>query len=561
MLPDSGGGWMLLSIVGFLVILGPLVIFHEFGHYIFARIFNVKAEAFSIGFGPKLWKKQMGETELRISAIPLGGYVKLLGEDRESQLSPEEQKRALHRQAPWKRFFIFFGGPLFNFLLAIFIFMAILAIGEPQIGNLIGRVVKNSPAARDGFRSGDLVLQVDGKPVKLFEDFMNVVGDNPGKPVHFQVLHAGQTQPTDLTVIPESTDGYSLYGEATHIGDIDGIYPSPRVAEVGIPNPQSLAGKAGFKTGDVITELNGSPMKSWEDLQSIFEKSAAGTNFSFKVERSPEDAKSSAASPSTFTVSLVKPADATSLDSAWGLYSSELFVAKTVPKSPADVAGLKAGDRIVSVSGKPIESFFDLKDEVQNAGEKDGKVQVKWERAGKFMDATITPTETTTRNALLKVAKNYTIGIMPMLVMADPQMVIERIWNPFKLLWKGSERMVVFSWRNLVSIQKMFTGDVSTATLGGPIMIGKIAGESLSRGLIAFLNLMAILSIGLGVLNILPVPVLDGGHLLLLCIESIRGKPLAMRTMEIVQGGGLIALLMLMVIVFKNDFVRLSLFN
>src|SRR3954469_21030317 len=101
------------SLLGFLIILGPLVVVHEFGHYIFARLFNVKAEIFSIGFGPRLWSKQLGETQLRVSAIPLGGYVKLLGEEGDAELSADDQKRALQKQAPWKRFFIFFGGPLF----------------------------------------------------------------------------------------------------------------------------------------------------------------------------------------------------------------------------------------------------------------------------------------------------------------------------------------------------------------------------------------------------------------------------------------------------------------
>ena len=206
--------------------------------------------------------------------------------------------------------------------------------------------------------------------------------------------------------------------------------------------------------------------------------------------------------------------------SAWGLFSSELFIEKVVPKSPAAEAGLLAGDRVIAVGGavggrpaKRVESFFDLKDEVQAAGEKDGKVQMQWERDGKTQTAFISPTTTQQRNAVLKVTKQYTIGIMPMLVMTEPVMVTDQIWNPFTLVWKGTERMVVFSWRNLVSIGKMFSGDVSVATLGGPIMIGKIAGESLERGLIAFLTTMAVLSIGLGVLNVLPIPVLDGGHL------------------------------------------------
>ena len=126
----------MLSIIGFLIILAPLVIVHEFGHYIFARIFGVKAEIFSIGFGPRLFARQLGETELRVSAIPLGGYVKLLGEERDVELSAEDKKRSLHSQAAWKRFFIFFGGPLFNFMFAILVFMVILVLGEPHIASV-----------------------------------------------------------------------------------------------------------------------------------------------------------------------------------------------------------------------------------------------------------------------------------------------------------------------------------------------------------------------------------------------------------------------------------------
>ena len=122
-------GPLLKAVIGFVIILGPLVFVHELGHFLFARLFNVKAEVFSIGFGPRLLSRKWGETDFRLAAIPLGGYVKLLGEDREAEMPPELAGRALHRQAPWKRFFIFFGGPLFNFLFAILVFMLILVIG------------------------------------------------------------------------------------------------------------------------------------------------------------------------------------------------------------------------------------------------------------------------------------------------------------------------------------------------------------------------------------------------------------------------------------------------
>jgi regulator of sigma E protease len=135
--------------------------------------------------------------------------------------------------------------------------------------------------------------------------------------------------------------------------------------------------------------------------------------------------------------------------------------------------------------------------------------------------------------------------------------LIERTFNPFVVAYEGVSKMVTLSWRNLVSLGKMVVGDVSVRTLGGPILIGKIAGESMARGLITFLGTMAILSIGLGVLNILPIPVLDGGHIMLLGVEAIRGKPLQMRQLEIVQQVGLALVLLLMVIVMRNDFTRL----
>ena len=134
------------SVFAFIIILVPLVVFHEFGHFVFAKIFGVKAEVFSVGFGPRLFGKQIGETDFRLSAIPMGVYVKLLGEDREAPLSAEDQKRSLHSQKAWKRFFIFSGGPLFNFILAAFIFMVILMVGEPQLASVAGRVVHGSAA-------------------------------------------------------------------------------------------------------------------------------------------------------------------------------------------------------------------------------------------------------------------------------------------------------------------------------------------------------------------------------------------------------------------------------
>lgn len=549
------------SLMAFVIILVPLVVFHEFGHFFFARLFGVKAEIFSVGFGPRLWSKQWGETEFRLSAIPLGGYVKLLGEDRDAPLSPEDAPRALHRQKPWKRFFIFLGGPLFNFILAIFIFMVMMVAGEPQVASVIGRVVKNSPAEKLGFQSGDLILELDGKPVKKYDEVYLFLNENPGRTVGVTVRHPESSQPVTIQANTSSHIGFSMYGESTAVGEIDGILPAARSNVVGISNPTSEGAKGGLKTGDKITQFNQKDVSTWEEIDALYEKVAPGARFEVKFVRE----KSLGRSGKPVSFFLLKPQPAAEgvspsgkdFGTDFGIYSSELFVEKTIDKSPAEVGGVKAGDRLISIGGQKVMSFFELKNAVQKSGEKDGKVELRGERNGQLFVLNLVPTSTTVRDPVLNKTVQYTIGVMPMLVFAEPVTFVERILNPFKLVYLGTERMISFSWRNLVSLRKMVTGAVSMGTIGGPIMIGKIAGESLTRGFFAFLTNMAVFSIGLGVLNILPVPVLDGGHLLLLGIEIVRGKQLTLRQMEIVQGVGLIFILALMGVAFHNDIARL----
>lgn len=545
----------MLSVLGFLIMLGPLVIVHEFGHYLFARLFGVRAEAFSVGFGPRLWARQIGETEWRLSAIPLGGYVKLLGEDREAEISPEEQARALHRQPRWKRLLIFSGGPLFNFLFAIVVYMAILVIGEPQVASVVGRVVQDSAAEKAGFMSGDRILQVNGQPVRFFEDVVQVIVHNPGQPVRMRVLHPGAGAPSELTITPSVQSGFTMYGENKEVGKIEGLLANPRAAQVGVANPQSSAGKAGLRTGDQILRFNGAELGSWEELEAAYAQAPAGHRFEMTVKRVD--------SGQELRAMLVKPgvtASATPAQ-AWGLHSSELFVADTVPGSPAAKAGLRKGDRLAAVGGEPIHSFFGLKEAVQRWGERERKVRLTWEREGSMLSEVLVPTESPGQDPLLNKTTEYTVGVAPMLAFSPPATVIEQVWNPLTLVARSTYRVASFTYRQFVSIGKMFTGEVSVKTLGGPILIGKIAGEQLTRGLIAFLSTMAVLSIGLGVLNILPIPVLDGGHILLLVVEAIRRKPLTLRQMELIQGFGLSLILLLMIVVMKNDLTRLPFFN
>jgi regulator of sigma E protease len=540
-----------LSIIGFIVVLIPLVVVHEFGHFFFAKLFNVRADAFSIGFGPVLYKRQFGETEFRVSAIPLGGYVKLLGEDPTAELSVEDRKRALHHQTPWKRFFIFFGGPLFNFIWATLVFMTMMAIGEPQISTVVGRVLPETSASRAGFIPGDKVLTVDGEAVVKYDDFMMKLNDKPAQDVNIGVERAGKS--VTLKAHTDSEEGFTIYGEKKPVGSIDGIIPNARMTKVGISNPTSPAANVGLVTGDEITAVDGKKVSTYEELESAYQTLPSDKQKEAVVFDVKNETK-------TRTVTLA-PHYSGDLANDFGINSSELFIEQAVKDTPAAKAGLQKGDQLIAVSGTPIRSFFELRQNIQKAGETAGKLTITLVRAGKTITDEMVPQVSTERDPLLKKMKQYTIGVMPVPSMLEPVMITEQTLNPFKLVYKGVARMIDLSARNLISIGKMIEGQVSVKSLGGPILIGKLAGESLSHGLLDFLRMMGILSIGLGVLNILPIPVLDGGHIVLLAIESLRGRALSIKQIELAQQVGLVLILLIMGVVMKNDISRLPIFN
>lgn len=439
----------------FVVVLGVLVAFHEFGHFLMARWVGVRVLKFSLGFGPKLAGRQIGETEYLVSAVPLGGYVKLFGEDESDAISPEEQRRSFSHQNLWNKVLIVAAGPGFNFLLAYLIFAAWLATGAPlfvpsfkDLTPDVEAMKSGSPADTAGMKPGDRVLRVNEKDISTRMELFDAVAKSNGKPLTLDVRRGAHIK--TLVVTPAGTtvreDGKDVV-----------------VYSLGIE-----------ETAPVITAvMNG---------------------------------------------------------------------------SPAMAAGFKEGDRVVAIEGQPVHTWSQMTGIVKESPNRPLKVEVN--RNGQVVPLTVTP-------ALEKISANGKTVEIGKIGVSGPGRSLIRASNPVTAVWHGLE--ATWGWTELtaVGIYKMIAGEISSKNIGGPLTIASISGEAGAQGMSSVVFLIAILSINLGVLNLLPIPILDGGHLLFFAIEAVMRKPLADRQREIAQQVGLLLLVCIMVFAFWNDIERL----
>jgi regulator of sigma E protease len=441
------------TLVAFIVALGVLIVVHEYGHYLVARLCKVKVLRFSVGFGKPLLVKKIGkdQTEWVVAAVPFGGYVKMLDE-REGPVAPHEAARAFNRQSVWKRFLIVLAGPVFNFAFAILLYTGLFMNGVPEATPLLAEPAQGTPAAAAGFHAGDTVRAINGAPVATWQD------------LRWRVLQAA-LQRESLQVEVLNQNG--------HIAS-------------------TTLDLRGFPTDDVEKD--------------VLERTGLG---------------------------LYRP-------------PLEPVIGRLEP-GPGQRAGLQADDRITHIDGTPIKTWGEVVRRIQQSPEK--ALTFGIERAGRPLSIEVTPDSV--RNG------GNTIGRIGVGAKDIDRFYLQVSYGPFASLAKAVDKTLDISVFSLKMLGRMLLGELSWKHLSGPVTIADFAGQSAQLGWISYLTFLALISISLGVLNLLPIPLLDGGHLMYYLIEIAKGKPVSERVMELGQRVGLALLLVMMAFAFYNDLNRL----
>ncbi len=435
------------TLLAFLFVLGVLVFIHELGHFLLARWNGVRVLTFSLGFGPKILKVQRGDTEYCISIIPLGGYVKMAGENPEDERTGKDDE--FLSKTKWQRFQILIAGPAMNVLLAVVLTAVVLMQGADTLAFLdqpavVGAVQPGSPAERAGIRPGDLITQFGSAEITTWEHLEMAVAGRPEREVDVVVIRNGREE--RLKVRPDLTELKTRNNARFEVGTI-GVMPD--------------------------------------------------------------------AYPSVLSF---------------------------VPGKPAESSGLQPGDVILAIDG---ERMVFMMQALQTISQKPGDRPIVFtiRRDGVTQDISVTPYREGERTLVGMYMNDARRSFQP---------------TPIQAIGMSVQRNIELSGLILNTLKDLFTGEASPKQLMGPVGIAQLSGESAQAGWIALLTLMASISLNLGLLNLMPIPVLDGGHIFIMAIETISRRDFSLAVKEKMLFVGFVLLMTLMVTVIYNDLTRIT---
>lgn len=533
----------------FLLLLAVLIFIHELGHFLAARWCGVQVEVFSLGFGPKIFQYKKGETVYCISALPFGGYVKMLGDNPLKPLPEAEQHKGfLYKKVPQK-LAIAFGGPLMNLLFTIGAFWYLFVSGIPALSPTLGDVPENSAAYKKGLRPGDTVQAINGNPIHFLKDAQDKIQEGYSQTLKMNLLSSSGELKT-ISFKPEKKSNKNPLELKKQIGHIEGFTFASTGTRVGIPSPNSPAFLAGLRTFDEITEIQGEKIKYWRDLNPLIASLATEKKLHLTVKREVKGPNKKQASKEK-SLSIPLSASLSPNLKNLGIEKPDLYIQKVGKGTPAEKSGLKKGDRVLSIEGNKIKNWREFSETIQNT--KSGKpLRFTILRAGGEKTLSVQPERMFTENA---IQERVMVGIISGSHLAFPEEKLKRL-SVFAGGAAAMER--TFHWLKIMTVNfaQLATGTISYRHLSGPVGIGRVAHQSFKEGWSAFIRMMAFISLSLFFINLLPVPLLDGGHILFFSIEGILGRPLDLKKLILAQQIGLVTLLSFFAFVFVNDIYK-----
>ncbi|MCB0351612.1 MAG: RIP metalloprotease RseP, partial [Bdellovibrionales bacterium] len=446
-------------------------------------------------------------------------------------------------------------GPLMNLIFAIFVFGVVGMLGEKVPGTQLGDIDTGSAAYSAGFRSGDQILKIGSTSVNQWSEVKEIIERSAGKTLSFVVQHDGSEQVEEISAMPEIGKNPFLFSTERQVGQIEGLSTDSASSLIAVPNEKSPAALSGLKTFDLIESINGTEVNYWRQLEPLLaagivagEIKIVARGFSDKGESLPER---------TIQLPITGLNNDSPLLNQIGITRTDLFLLSIREKSPAALAGLKAGDQVVDVDGKKVLQWQTILDKVKSFKLADKSIAFTVSRNGEEKTVSIIPEQIDLPTEQGAMESRYAIGVVPAILSSPNAPYLFKISNPLSAAVYGVQQSWVWTKLIAISLVRLVQNEVSARNIGGVITIGRVASKSFEVGVGAFLKMMAIISINLFLLNLLPVPVLDGGHLVFFTIEALKGAPISFKKLEIAQQVGLVLLLSLMLFALFNDISHL----
>ena len=526
------------------LMLGVLITVHEFGHFVVAKWCGVKVLKFSIGFGPAIgfgryrlaWTR--GETEYVIAWFPLGGFVKMLGEIPGEEATPETQAewdRSMGAQPVWKKLAIVMAGPAMNLALPVVVLVGFYWIGSQQPVAQIGTVDPDSPAAQAGLQPGDRILAVDGEPVSWWREIAERIEPAQGRSLALEVERGDEDFDVTVGVVARTRlDAFLAQDDQGWIG----IQPTRQPAVLGVVSLMSPAAGAGLRSGDRVLTVAATEVEDWPAFVRAYE--AAKSPVVLRLTRGDDEA------PEVLEETVPGLGSVDRL----GVIPAVVLIDEVTSDGAARRAGLRTGDLILAVDGEQVASWLTFRETVMASGGR--SLSIQYARDGDIQVSQIAPKRT-----VVEIDGNdfeqFLIGIQGSDIPLPPVLALERYTDPRESFPRAVGRVAEHTVLVLEAYRRILTGQVSRKALGGPIEIARRSHQALQAGWDAFLALLMYISINLAVLNLLPIPILDGGQAVIYSIEGIKRSAVSVRTREFAQVAGLFVILSLMGVAFWND--------